>query len=134
MGRPIAVRLLLDTCTFLWIAAGSDELSPHARACFVDPDNEVYLSAVSAWEIAVKHALDRLPLPEPPTRFVPAERERHGIDVLPLDEESALHLDRLPRLHRDPFDRMLVCQALVHGLTILSPDPLLSQYPVRTTW
>jgi PIN domain nuclease of toxin-antitoxin system len=134
MGKPIEVRLLLDTCAFLWIAAGSDELSTHARACFVDPDNEVYLSAVSAWEIAVKHALDRLPLPESPTRFVPAERERHGIDALPLDEESALHLDRLPRLHRDPFDRMLVCQALVHGLTILSPDPLLSQYPVRTTW
>jgi PIN domain nuclease of toxin-antitoxin system len=128
------VRLLLDTCTFLWIAAGSDELSAHARTCFADPDNEVYLSAVSAWEIALKHALQRLPLPEPPARFVPAERERHGIDALALDEESALHLGRLPRLHRDPFDRMLVCQALVHGLTVLSPDPLLSQYPVRTTW
>ena len=72
------MRFLLDTCTFLWIAARSDELSPHARECFADPDNEVYLSVVSAWEIALKHALKRLPLPEPPARFVPVERDRHG--------------------------------------------------------
>jgi PIN domain nuclease of toxin-antitoxin system len=134
VGGARALRLLLDTCTFLWIAARSDDLSPRARECFADPDNDVYLSVVSAWEIALKHALGRLPLPEPPAQFVPAERERHGIDVLLLDEESALHLDRLPLLHRDPFDRMLVCQALVHGLAILSPDPLVSRYPVRTVW
>ena len=128
------MRLLLDTCTFLWIAADAPDLSARARDLFADPDNEVYLSVVSSWEIALKNALGRLPLPEPPARFVPGERERHGIEALALDEESALHLDRLPILHRDPFDRMLVCQALVHGLTILGPDPLLSQYPARTLW
>ena len=101
---------------------------------FVDPDNDVYLSVVSAWEIAVKHTAGRLPLPEPPDRFVPAERRRHGIDTLVLDEETALHLARLPALHRDPFDRMLVCQAIVHGLVILGPDSLITQYPVRTAW
>ena len=89
---------------------------------------------MSAWEIAVKHALGRLPLPEPPAQFVPVERERHGIEALALDEDTVLHLARLPRLHRDPFDRMLVCQALVHGLVVLSPDPLVSQYSVRTVW
>lgn len=130
----IGVRLLLDTCTFLWIVAGSAELSAHARELFVDPDNETYLSSVSAWEIALKHSLARLPLPEPPERFVPAQRARHGIEPLTLDEESALHLARLPSLHRDPFDRMLVCQAIVHGLVVLGPDPAIAQYPVRAAW
>ena len=62
------------------------------------------------------------------------QREAHAIEPLPLDEESALHLSRLAPLHRDPFDRMLVCQAIVHGLTILTPDPLIAQYPARTVW
>jgi len=128
------VKLLLDTCTFLWIVGGAPDLSSRAREVFVDPDNEVYLSVVSAWEIALKHAAGRLPLPGSPERFVPAERGRHGIDSLGLDEESALHLARLPPLHRDPFDRMLVCQAIVHGLAILGPDPLITQYPIRAAW
>jgi PIN domain nuclease of toxin-antitoxin system len=128
------VKLLLDTCTFLWIVAGAPELSPHARDLFEAADNEAYLSAASAWEIAVKHGLGRLPLPEPPDRFVREMREAHGIAALPIDEESALHVSRLPALHRDPFDRMLVSQAIVHGLTILTPDDLVTQYPGRTTW
>ena len=128
------MKLLLDTCTFLWIIGGMSDLSPRARELFVDPDNDIYLSAVSAWEITLKHAAGRLPLPEAPARFVPAQRRRHGIDTLGLDEESALHLDRLPPLHRDPFDRMLVCQAIVHGLMMLGPDPLISQYPIRSEW
>lgn len=128
------MRLLLDTCTFLWIAAGSDELSDPARAAYADPGNEVFLSAVSAWEIAMKNALGRLPLPEAPVRYVPAVRSRHGISPLALDEAAALQLPKLPRLHRDPFDRMLICQAIAHGLDILTPDPAIAQYPVRTLW
>ena len=128
------VRLLLDTCTFLWVASGAPELSPRARELFEDPDNDVYLSVVSAWEIALKNAAGRLSLPEPAGQFVPAQRRQHGIDALELDEESALHVARLPPLHRDPFDRMLVCQAIVHGLVILGPDPLITQYPIRATW
>ena len=128
------MRLLLDTCTFLWIAGGDAALSPTAARLFASPENEVFLSAVSAWEIAVKHQLGRLELREPPDRFVSAQREAHGIEPLPLDEESALQVGRLPALHRDPFDRMLVCQAIVHGLAILTPDPLVAQYPARTIW
>ena len=96
--------------------------------------NEVYLSAVSAWEIALKHALGRLPLPEPPERFIPSRRKQHGIDTLPLEEEAALHLTRLPPYHQDPFDRMLICQAVIHGMVLLTPDELILQYSVRTTW
>jgi len=128
------MRLLLDTCTFLWIAADAKALSLRARELFRSPDNEVFLSAGSAWEIAIKHALGRLPLPEAPERFVPLMREAHGIAALPVDEEAALHLSRLPDLHRDPFDRLLVSQAIVHGLTIVTPDPLVTQYPARTIW
>jgi PIN domain nuclease of toxin-antitoxin system len=128
------VKVLLDTCTFLWLITDAPDLSTRVRELFVDSANEAYLSVVSAWEIAVKHALGRLPLPETPDRYVPAQRARHGIDPLPLGEEAALHLTRLPRLHRDPFDRMLVCQAIVDGLVVVTPDELIRQYPVRVIW
>jgi len=128
------VRLLLDTCTFLWIAAGSNELSDPARAAYANPANDVFLSAVSAWEIAMNNALGRLPLPEAPVRYIPAVRSRHGISPLALDEEAALQLPKLPRLHTDPYDRMLVCQAIAHGLDVVTPDPAITQYPVRTLW
>jgi PIN domain nuclease of toxin-antitoxin system len=128
------VRLLLDTCSFLWIIGGAKELSPRAREAFADPANEVLLSAASAWEIAVKHRLGKLPLPESPDVFVPAQRAAHGIEPLAIDEEAALHVAKLPDLHRDPFDRLLVAQALVGGLVLLTPDADVREYPVRTLW
>lgn len=128
------MKFLLDTCTFLWIITDSPELSLYAREQFISPDNDIYLSVVSAWEIAVKYALGRLPLPEPPERFIPAQRRLHGVLVLPLEEEAALHVRRLPSFHADPFDRMLVSQALVHGLIVLTPDGQISRYPIRTAW
>jgi PIN domain nuclease of toxin-antitoxin system len=100
------VRLLLDTCTFLWIVSDDPALSGEARAVFADPANEVFLSAVSVWEIVVKHALGRLPLPDPPMQFIPAQRTRHGIQPLPL----------------------------AHGLALLTPDEAIRQYPVRALW
>lgn len=128
------MKVLLDTCTFLWILTGDRKLSKAAKGHFIEPENEVFLSAVSTWEISVKYVLGRLSLPGPPERFIPAQREAHGIESLPLDEESTLYLRRIPELHADPFDRMLVCQSIVHGMTILTPDELISQYPVRTDW
>jgi PIN domain nuclease of toxin-antitoxin system len=128
------MKLLLDTCTFLWIASKPSALSVRARELFQSPDHEVFLSAVSAWEIVTKHGLGRLPLPEPPERLVPRLRDLHGIESLPIDEESVLQVSRLPALHRDPFDRLLVCQAIVHGMTLLTPDGLIAQYPARVIW
>lgn len=128
------MKVLLDTCTFLWIGMGSPELSGVARETFESPENEVFLSPVSAWEIAVKAALGRLQLPAAPQRYIPRLRAQHGIEPLPLLEEAVLHVSRLPDLHRDPFDRMLVCQAIVHGLVILTPDEGISQYPAPTLW
>jgi PIN domain nuclease of toxin-antitoxin system len=128
------LKLLLDTCTFLWVIEGAPELSPQVRGLIVDPANEVFLSAVSCWEIVTKWKGGRLVLAEPPDRFVPEQRQARGIADLPLDEQSALYSTRLPTRHRDPFDRMLVSQAIVHGLTIATPDELVAQYPAPTIW
>jgi len=128
------MKLLVDTCTFLWIVSDSPRLSKTAAAVFLDRNNERYLSAASAWEIGIKHAAGRLPLPQRPDLFVPRVRESSGIASLEMDEESALHAARLPGLHSDPFDRMLVAQAIVHGMTILTPDPEIEQYGVRVFW
>ena len=128
------MKLLLDTVTFLWIISDSPQLTNRVREEFVNPDNEVCLSAVSTWEIVIKHSLGRLHLPEAPSKFIPIQREKHRISFLSLDEESTLHLALLPALHPDPFDRMLICQALVHGLLIATPDEHIVQYPVRVIW
>jgi len=128
------MKLLLDTCTFLWVITDSRRLSEPARELFRAPDHEVFLSAASAWEIATKHTLGRLLLPQQLERFIPAMREQHGIEPLSIDEESVLQTVRLPALHRDPFDRLLVAQAIVHGMAILTPDPIISAYPARTLW
>ena len=128
------MKLLVDTVVFLWWITGSPRLSARARDTLTDPHNEVWLSAVSAWEIALKHALGKLPLPEEPETLIPRLRERHRVEELALSEAAALQLPKLPTLHRDPFDRMLVCQAIAHGLTLVTPDPLVRRYPVRTLW
>jgi len=128
------VKLLLDTCTFLWIVTGDASLSPTARKLFCDPGNEVFLSSVSAWEISIKHSIGKLPLPRSPQELVPDERQRHHIQPLPLDENAALFSAKLPDLHKDPFDRMLICQAITASLTLLTPDPLIRQYAVTTAW
>ncbi len=128
------MKLLLDTCTFLWWTEDSPRLSQAVRSAVSDPAHEVYVSTASIWEISVKHQVGRLTLPQPPERFLPEQRKRHGFLSLPVDEASVLQLPRLPPLHKDPFDRMLVCQAIEHGMTLLTPDPLIAQYPVRISW
>jgi len=128
------VRILLDTCTFLWLATEIGQVSAKAKEAFADPENEAFLSVVSCWEIAVKHAAGKLKLPQPPFRLISTYRDRYGVGSLSLDEESALHVGRLPKLHGDPFDRMLVCQSVVQGMPILTPDELIAQYPIRTIW
>jgi PIN domain nuclease of toxin-antitoxin system len=124
------MKILLDTCEFLWLVSGDAKLSAAVAAAVRDPDNQVFLSVVSFWEISVKYNLGKLPLPQPPAPFIPLQREKHLIAPLALDEAAVAQLAGLPALHRDPFDRMLVCQAQAHGLTLASTDPLVRQYPV----
>lgn len=99
-----------------------------------DPANEVFLSATSVWEIVTKYEQGRLPLPMSPERLIPSARRIRGFTALAFDEESALQGRRLPWLHRDPFDRMLIAQAIAHGMAIVTPDPLIAQYPIRVIW
>jgi len=128
------VKLLLDTCTLIWLTQDAPELSARARNAIVDSRNELLLSSVSAWEIAIKNRLKNLTLPEPAQVFLRRARILHKIESLNLDEEAIVQLPHLPPLHRDPFDRMLVCQAIAEGMVILTPDELIRQYPVRTIW
>ena len=125
---------LLDTCTFLWLTGQSAKLSPTARDLCANPNHALFLSAASAWEIEVKYRLGRLALATQPERFVPEQREAHEVFALPFEESAALRHGRLPGLHKDPFDRMLVCQAQEHGLTLITPDKKITAYPVNSVW
>ena len=125
------MKMLLDTHVFLWFIDGDPRLKRSVVAQIRDPDNAVVLSVVSIWEIIVKHGLGKLPLPAPPEIYVPEQRERHRIGSLMLDENSVKRLAWLPSLHRDPFDRMLICQAKAHDLTLVTVDPAIRAYPVN---
>lgn len=124
------MRILLDTHIFLWFISGDTQLSTDVRDAIREPDNEVYLSAVSVWEVIVKYQLGKLPLPEHPETYLPKQRDLHQIASLSLDENSVVQLAELPPLHRDPFDRMLICQALQNDLTIATVDSAVRAYPV----
>lgn len=128
------MRLLLDTCTFLWLAADDPALPADTRSQCRDPANDVFVSALSAWEIAIKHRLGRLPLPEEPRTYVTSRREWLGLDALPFDERCAVQDALLPLIHRDPFDRGLVAQAIVGDMTIVTPDEAISQYSAPVLW
>lgn len=124
------MRLLLDTHTFLWFIAGDRRLPEAWRSTVQDPENEVYLSAVSLWEAIVKYQLGKLPLPESPESYLPRQRDRHRIASLALDEPSVARLADLPMLHRDPFDRMIICRALQNGLSIVTVDDAILGYNI----
>lgn len=128
------MNILLDTCAFLWVTTDAPELSEKAKVLFQNTENAVYLSSVSVWEIIVKHQLGKLPLPNAAEDFIKQQCEKHFIEYLPLDEKAVFQLSRLPNHHRDPFDKMLICQAIAHDLTIMTSDRMITQYPVATIW
>ncbi|NET60286.1 MAG: type II toxin-antitoxin system VapC family toxin [Symploca sp. SIO2E6] len=125
------MKLLLDTHIFLWLISGDPRLTDNIRHTICNPQNEVYLSVVSVWEAIIKYQLGKLPLPEPPEIYLPKQRDRHLISSLSLDEGSVSQLAQLPLLHRDPFDRMLICQALHYGLTLTTVDSTIRAYSVN---
>lgn len=122
------MKLLLDTHIFLWFISGSNQLSAIFRDSIQNPNNTVYLSVVSLWECIIKYQLGKLPLPESPEIYLPKQREQHRIDTLTVDEASVAQLIKLPSLHRDPFDRLLICQSLQHNLIILTTDEAVMSY------
>jgi PIN domain nuclease of toxin-antitoxin system len=125
------VRLLLDTHVFLWLNAAPERLGS-ALVEIEDSSNRLVVSAASSWEIAIKHAQGRLPLPDPPEQYVPDLIRRIGAQALAIEHAHALGVASLPPLHRDPFDRLLVAQARSIEATLVSADARLARYPVRT--
>ncbi|MCP4417938.1 MAG: type II toxin-antitoxin system VapC family toxin [Chloroflexi bacterium] len=125
------MELLLDTHIFLWFISGDKRLPHSWRTIIQEPANDIYLSVVSLWEVIIKFQLGKLPLPSPPEVYLPQQRERHLISSLPLHEASVSYLAQLPNLHRDPFDRMMICQALHHNLTLVTVDAKIRAYSVK---
>jgi PIN domain nuclease of toxin-antitoxin system len=126
--------ILLDTATFLWWTTSDKRLPAATANALRDPERRVWLSAASSWEIAIKHAMGKLPLPDDPMVFVPDRRAKYDIELLAIGELETLQVGKLPPLHRDPFDRLLVAQAITHGLQIATSDPRIRQYPCRWIW
>jgi PIN domain nuclease of toxin-antitoxin system len=124
------MNLLLDTHIFLWFISGNPQLKSRWQTQIEDPANRVYLSVASVWEATIKYQLGKLPLPESPEIYLPRQRDRHEIASLTIDEGTIQQLPKLPALHRDPFDRILICQAIQHDLTLMSVDGEIKQYPI----
>lgn len=128
------MRILLDTHAFLWWLAGSDRLSGTARIAVAEPANAILVSAASAWEITTKHRLGRLPGADVVAGDVQASIEDQGFQQLPITVAHAERAGRLPGLHRDPFDRMLIAQSLAHDLPLVSIESLFDRYGIRRIW
>lgn len=128
------MRLLLDTSAFLWWITDSKRVTARVRQVLGDEDNEVWFSVASGWEIAIKAGLRRVSFAEDPEQLIPEQLSANGFQVLPVQLRHALKVSALPSVHRDPFDRLLVAQALVEGLTIVSGDVRIGEYPVDVLW
>lgn len=125
------MKLLLDTHIFVWFIENDPKLSSSIREHIRSPDNDVYLSVVSFWEAIIKQQIGKLSISERVETFFPSQRQQHFITSLGVDEATVVRLAQLPLLHRDPFDRMLICQAQEHGLTVVTEDGAFSGYRVK---
>ena len=128
------MRMLLDTHSFLWFVNLSPDLTAHARSVIEDDASEVYLSIVSAWEIAIKTAINKLHLPAPVHLFVPAHVATNDLLMLPIELSHLGALTRLPFHHKDPFDRLLIAQAIAEQMPIISADEKFDAYGVQRIW
>jgi len=128
------VRAILDTHVFLWWVLDIPRLSVEARSILQDGANELLFSTASAYELTIKAQSGRLSLPEPPDSYVPSRLAANAFETLSIELAHALRAGSLPAIHRDPFDRMLIAQAQIEGLPILTADPAISRYDVETIW
>lgn len=124
------MRLLLDTHIFLWYITGDRRVTPFFRTTIENAES-VYVSVATLWEATTKYRLGKLALPEPPHPWLAAQREEHGFESLVINEATVAHLATLDTHHRDPFDRILICQAIEHDLRVVTVDPIIERYPVK---
>lgn len=125
------MTILLDTNIFLWILADDERLSPGCRGIYVSPGNDFLLSMASIWEIYIKLGNGKLNLPSPPERFLRDQLRENGIKLLPIRFSHTAKLPALPNLHKDPFDRLIIAQALTEKLPVLSSDRIFNGYGVK---
>ena len=128
------MRLLVDTHAWLWFLLTPDRLAESALDALSDRRNRLWLSVASEWEVIIKYGLGRLALPEIPSTFLPSRLAATDCSVLPVEERHVLRLESLPMHHRDPFDRMLIAQALTDDLVIVTGDPAFPPYEVPLLW
>jgi len=128
------MRALLDTHVFLWWITDDHHLPPHIHDIISDGNNELFLSAASCWEIAIKTQLGRITLPAKPDVFISNQMAINDIKGLPIQPSHALHIFNLPYLHRDPFDRIIVAQSQLERLPVITSDTQITQYKVDTIW
>jgi PIN domain nuclease of toxin-antitoxin system len=128
------MKLLLDTHTFIWWDSEPDKLSESALALCNVSSNALILSVASAWEIQIKHQLGKLTLRMPLSSIIEGQQKRNRLRILPISLQHALALDTLPLYYKDPFDRILIAQAKVEKVAILSADPVFTKYPIRVRW
>jgi len=124
------MKYLLDTSVFLWGVAAEERLNAAAQEILADPSSELYLSVAGTWEIAIKFALGSLPLPKAPSEYIPYAQRLWRIHTLNITQEHAFRAGELPVFHRDPFDRMIIAQALSEKMTLLSADHAFQKYKV----
>ncbi|MGH9359371.1 MAG: type II toxin-antitoxin system VapC family toxin [Terriglobia bacterium] len=128
------MRLLLDTHAFIWWAGNDPSLTMPARTSIADTTNEIFLSAVSTWEMAIKIAIGKLVLAGPLDTFVSSQLSQYQFKPLPVTYDHTYRVGMLPQHHRDPFDRLLIAQAMVENLILLTCDPQFGSYGVQTLW
>lgn len=128
------MNLLLDTCTLIWLDGNVANLSPTAKQVIADPSNRIFLSSISAWEIAQKQKNGKLELWDSCAEFLGSLTQDYDMEPLPFQQEDAVTLADIDRLHKDPFDLMLICQAKNHNLILVTPDPSIRQYPIPVLW
>ena len=128
------MTLLLDTHTFLWFCQDDPSLSASAKALIEDPGNRKLVSVASCWEIAIKAGLGKLTLGEPSGTYIPNALSRVGFDLLAISLAHATAVESLPQHHKDPFDRLLICQAQSEGIPIVSADSRFDAYGITRLW
>lgn len=128
------MKAILDTHAFLWWILDNPRLSRTARDFIIAPDNTIYLSAVSGWEMAIKWSIGKLTLPIQPDSFVKQQLEINNFSPLPIQMSHGLYVHELPGIHKDPFDRLLVAQSTIEDMPLISTDAVFQKYPVSLLW
>jgi len=128
------MKLMLDTHAFIWWDSEPAKLSPQALALCQDPANQLLLSVASVWEMQIKLQLGKLTIRIPLADVITHQQQTNNVDIVPITLTHVLTLDGLPSYHKDPFDRLIIAQAMVEGIAVISNDPMFAHYPIKLIW